>query len=305
MSDILVIGEALIDEIYQADGASLKTLVGGSPANVAKGLARLGTSVELSCWLAKDTYGQKIANTLRTNGVFLSEAIFKAQKTSIAKAIIDANGSANYEFEINWHLPDMPKISDFAWIHTGSIATVLEPGSSQILEYLSQVFLPPLSFDPNIRKQIITNPKIAKEKIHRFISISKVVKMSDEDAHWLYPGENGKQIWEKIRSLGVQIFALTKGKEGAEIWDNNGTHYCQSNYPSKIVDTVGAGDSFMSALIYGIITTLKHKSSTNITDINSVDLAKILDFCLQVAAQTVSRTGANPPGLKEILVTKK
>lgn len=301
MQNILVIGEALVDKIYNPQEDSIKILVGGSPANVAKGLSRLGCSVELVSWLAQDKYGKIIAQELHNDGVYLPKTIFKAEETSTAHVMITEDGSASYKFELDWQLPSMPTDHKPAWIHTGSIASVLEPGASQLLDYLSHSSLPPLSFDPNIRTQIINNTTVAKQSIHQFLAISSLVKMSNEDAQWLYPGYTSYEIWKKLQNLGVKIFALTKGEEGAEIWGPDNIHCSQPNYPGKLVDTVGAGDSFMAALIYAIMVNLINKESVDFGDINREKLAKILDFCLKVAAKTVSRAGANPPSLKEII----
>lgn len=301
MSKILVIGEALIDEIINTSQGTVQTLVGGSPANVAKGLARLGAEVELASWIGTDRYGKLIERELEQDRVILPPTVFQTAATSIARATIGEDGKASYEFQIDWQLPTMPQLQGVDWVHTGSIAAILEPGAEQLLQFLSCPTLPIVSFDPNIRTAVIENPKTTREKISRFIDKSAVVKMSDEDAQWLYPNYSGEQIWEKLQAAGVQIFALTKGEKGAEFWGPDGFHHAQGNYPAKLVDTVGAGDSFMAALICGIRSVLASKNGVELSTITAPEMRKIMDFCLRVAAKTVSRAGANPPSLKEIV----
>ena len=129
MSDTaLVVGEALIDVVQHA-GQPLGEHVGGSPLNVAVGLALLGRRVEFLTWIGDDDRGRRIADYLHDGGVDLAEGSVGASRTATALAELDETGSATYQFDIEWRLPSKPGVSAPLVLHTGSIATALEPGS--------------------------------------------------------------------------------------------------------------------------------------------------------------------------------
>ena len=133
----LVVGEALIDVVRAADGTSDEH-PGGSPANVALGLARLGRQVDLLTWFGQDAHGDLLRGHLGGNGVTISPGSDSADHTSVATATLDADGAASYDFDLSWHVPERwtAPVTPPAVVHTGSIAAVLEPGGRDVAHIL-------------------------------------------------------------------------------------------------------------------------------------------------------------------------
>ena len=186
----LVIGEALID-IVERDGKVTGEHVGGSPLNVAVGLSRLGRSVDFLTHIGNDPRGQRIVDYVKQSGVQLVSGSKSAKRTPTALATLDANGSAQYVFDIDWQLTGTPEVAPPLVAHTGSIATVLEPGCRAIAA-LIDTYHPSatVTFDPNVRAALIEDDDIARGRIDRWIERCDVVKASDEDMRWIDPNRS-------------------------------------------------------------------------------------------------------------------
>ena len=135
----LVVGEALID-IVQHEGQALGEHVGGSPLNVAVGLALLGRRVRFLTWIGNDRRGRRIADYLHDSGVDLDEGSVGATRTATARAELDEKGSATYQFDIEWQLSPNPGLMAPLVLHTGSIATALEPGCDAVAELIDALW---------------------------------------------------------------------------------------------------------------------------------------------------------------------
>ncbi|MDY6999948.1 MAG: PfkB family carbohydrate kinase, partial [Actinomycetota bacterium] len=151
----LVIGEALID-VVERDGRRIGEHVGGSPLNVAVGLARLGRPVDFQTHIGTDDYGHRIEDFVESAGVQLVPGSTNAASTATALATLDEAGAATYSFDIDWQLSGTPQVAPPSVVHSGSIATVLEPGclaTAALVDtyHLSATF----TFDPNIRPALI------------------------------------------------------------------------------------------------------------------------------------------------------
>lgn len=289
--DVLVIGEALIDIVSTTEGSVAHP--GGSPANVAFGLGRLGIDVSLLTALGDDEFGEQIQNHLSTANVKLQPGSVNLQRTASATAVLSADGSARYEFDIHWELArhtleTIPKI-----VHAGSIATFLEPGADAVAELLAQAKGQALvTYDPNIRPALVGEHDQALTTFERTAVLCDVVKLSDEDAAWLYPDVELAQVASRILALGPRIVVLTRGADGATL----STLTDQVQIPavrSEVADTIGAGDSFMSALIYGLL-------GYGSADLSSVQLEQLGRSAVAAGALTVRRPGAMPPTLEEL-----
>src|SRR6478735_8096068 len=147
----LVIGEALID-IVERDGLVTGEHVGGSPLNVAVGLARLGREVDFLTHIGTDSRGQRITDYVESSGVQLVTGSQDAARTPTARATLDSKGSATYTFDIDWQLSGTPEVAPPLVVHTGSIATVLEPGCLATAALVDAYHVSAtLTFDPNVR----------------------------------------------------------------------------------------------------------------------------------------------------------
>ena len=294
---VLVVGESLIDIVT---GQSGKRTIhpGGSPLNVAVGLARLEVPTELATRIGDDPHGELISNHLADAGVTLQAGSRGAVRTSTAHASIEADGSATYDFDIGWDLQELHVEAPLV-VHTGSLATILEPVASRIDDALRRLPAKTLiTFDPNIRPSLAPPRETTQARVENFASLAHIVKMSEEDAAWLYPDTEPRVLAERFASLGVQLFVLTRAERGCMVASPNSLRHLPAE-PVAVVDTIGAGDAFMSGLIYE--ATRSGAASQLTTKAVQEDL---IDACahtaLRSAAITVSRAGANPPNRHEL-----
>jgi fructokinase len=282
---VLSIGEALIDEV-NPKGEPTVARPGGSPMNVAVGLARLGVTTSLFTALGPDAAGDQIREYLSGSGVSLESRSNTSRRTSRAVATIGTDGAATYDFDIEWR-PKKPDVRGFDLVHTGSIAAAREPGASVVERALAQAE-GLVSFDPNVRPALMPPRAEARRRAERFIALSDVVKASDEDVAWLYGKVPLDVILMEWKSAGVRLGCITRGKQGAVALSPAG--FIEVPAPSTVVaDTVGAGDSFMA----GLLAHLLWHGFDNV--------ASSLAFAAGCAAVTVSRVGADPPFNAEVV----
>lgn len=303
-----VIGEALIDAVHDRRG-SVTEHPGGSPANVALTLGRLGQSARLLSWFGQDERGQVISRWLEESKVTVDSASTGSPTTSVATAHIQDDGSALYDFDIEWDLADDASVSpECNVVHTGSISAVLEPGGSKVRTLMAQArSFATITYDPNARPSLMGDPLATRAIVEDYVSIADVVKVSDEDLEWLYPEEDPLAVAQRWQQNTPALVVVTKGGSGATAFADCGRVDVESQ-KVEVADTVGAGDSFMGALIYGLgeepalgnDTLLGKDGRVNLNSISRSTLERVLDQCVRVAAITVSRAGANPPWHHEL-----
>lgn len=299
MSTAAVIGESLVDRIVGADGV-VREVPGGSPMNVAVGLARLGVETTLFTQFGTDRLGGVVARHLAESHVNLARGSVGDVATSTATATIDEAGSAHYSFDIRWS-PQLAIPASVDVLHTGSIGALLEPGSERVLELLEAADPDTLvSFDPNIRSGVIGGHAEVVERVERLAAACDVLKMSDEDAAWLYPARSHAQIADEYLERGVSLFVITRGARACVV--RTPTHSFEMVPPTvDVTDTIGAGDAFMSGLLFGCLAG--HNRKAVLGRSLSLDAGEsIVATALQSAAVTVGREGASPPYSGEIVV---
>lgn len=296
---VLVVGETLIDivETEAADAASAappgeaREFIGGSPANVAMGLARLGHPTRLLTRIGRDARGERIAAHLAAERVGLLEESVTSAPTSTARAIIGADGAADYRFDIDWRVSEMlPAPVDL--VHAGSIALFLEPGGSSVLRLLGGLGGSALvTLDPNIRPSLLPSRRTALLRFEAAARTADLVKLSDEDAAWLYPALSPEAAARRILDLGPRIVAVTLGGRGALAVHRTGV----TRVPARaveVVDTISAGDSFMASLASSLLELGVEEAATALPD--------VLDRAARAAAIAVSVAGANPPRREQL-----
>ena len=289
--DVIVIGEALVDVVASPTGPIEHP--GGSLMNVAYGLGRLGVSTALLTSLGDDARGRAIEAHLGRAGVELLAGSKNAVRTASATATIAADGSAEYDFDISWALPavapaHLPKV-----LHTGSIATFLAPGATAVRALLEQSHRECMvTYDPNIRPALLGSQAEALRIFEDLVPLTDVVKLSDEDAAWLYPGLPLEDAAERILGLGAGLAVVTRGGDGS-LLATPATQLFIPAIRSTVADTIGAGDSYMAALIYGLL-------SRRTEGLGQDTLATIGHLASKAAAITVRRPGANPPTATEL-----
>ena len=301
----LVVGESLIDVVHLPDGSS-REHVGGSPANVAVGLARLGNEVTLATMIGPDERGTRIAALFEQEGVTLTGGSLTPHPTSVATSTLDATGAATYRFEVAWELAVVQPFDGLTHVHTGSIAATLEPGSSAVLTTLQEARpIATISYDPNVRPSLMGEPPDVRAKIEQLIGLSDVVKASDEDIAWLYDGAPISDILRLWGLLGPALLVVTRGDKGALIGlpRNSGALTSMDAPEVEVVDTVGAGDSFMAGLVSGLLDAGLLggiEARERLRTASLADVRAAVERALACAAITVSRAGANPPRLAEL-----
>lgn len=299
--DLLIIGEALIDVVHRLDG-SIEEVPGGSPANVAITLGRLGRPSELLTWIGQDDAGLRVKEWLATSDVSLISGSDGADRTTTATAILSEDGSAQYVFDISWEVEENLKFEDAGHVHLGSIGAVLDSASETVVDLVARLREhATVSYDPNARPQIMGDPAATLTKMEALIALSDVVKVSDEDIEWLVPDTDIEEVARGWAKLGPALVIVTRGGDGAVAF--HGENRIEiSGVSVKVVDTVGAGDTFMGALIDGLLSAgaLGTDRRDGLHTLDQDALIHVLNRCARAAAVTVSRPGADPPTAVEL-----
>jgi fructokinase len=291
---ILVVGEALMD-LIPVSGGEISEMVGGGPCNSAKALARLGFSTTFIGGISSDGYGEAIERELLDSGVSLELVHRSDLPTALAIATINDAGLASYEFKLestvsfNFHSSWLPK-EDSEIIHIGSVATLLEPGASELHKWLSDKSAT-VVFDPNVRPSIQSDKKIYRNSVERWIELAKIVKLSEDDFSWLYESSESDVIANWL-SRGTEIVVVTRAERGLSAFTRDGRIDCPAA-KVKLVDSVGAGDTIGAVIVEGL---LKHGLGGLKADV----LKKVLERAATAAGITCSRAGANPPWKEEL-----
>jgi fructokinase len=304
---LLAIGESLVDVVDAPDDDGSPILVehpGGSPMNIAVGAARLGLPVTLLTEVGPDARGQAIVKHVEASGVTVDPESFRDEPTSSATAHIQTDGSADYSFDLRWSLPAGLPAPTAGIAHTGSLGAFVEPGGSAVVELLRAAGQDVLiTFDPNIRPSLVGEHPDAFARFAEIAALAAVLKLSDEDAAWLYPGLGLDEVIDRILDLGPALVAVTRGGEGALLATRR-DRVAVAGVRVDVIDTIGAGDSFMSALIAQLAGLLEAGASPHevraASVIDAAALERIGTFAVRCAAITVSRAGANPPHLTDL-----
>jgi fructokinase len=296
----LVVGEALVDAVTTPAGETLEH-VGGSPANVAFGLAALDHPVDLATWIATDERGRRIEEVCRQRGVALTPGSQGAAFTSVAHATLDADGAATYAFDLEWQVASVPGLAAYGHVHTGSIGAVLEPGGEQVREILAEARRvgATVSYDPNARPSLMGRPEQARHTVESNVALADVVKLSDEDVAWLCPGESLDEVTRAWGELGPALVVVTRGGEGAVVRvTRTGEQRALPAPVVQVVDTVGAGDSFMAGLVSGLIDAGLlggPEARARLRQATIRDVLPAVERALRTGALTVERAGAHAP----------
>ena len=271
---MLVVGECLVDVVVRPDGTVVER-PGGSPANVAVGLGRQGLPVTLVTSYGEDDRGRLLADHLQASHV---ATLVSPAPTSVARAVLDAHGAATYAFDLRWSLDGLALPED-DWLHVGSLGATLEPGASVVRAWV-EAFPGVVSYDPNCRPQLMGDEAVGQ--VEALVAHADVVKCSDEDAAFLHPGLPLADLAHRWLGLGPSLVVVTRGADGADAWSPDGSWHVDVPDGAPVVDTVGAGDAFMSGLLLALSRDRE-------------DVAAALTTAAAIARRTCERVGADPP----------
>ncbi|WGI22303.1 carbohydrate kinase [Amylibacter sp. IMCC11727] len=307
---ILCCGEALIDMIPTPTDIGTDGFVphaGGAVFNTSIALGRLGVQVGLLTGVSNDMFGQQLTEALKASHVDASHVIRSDRPTTLAFVRLQ-DGHATYSFfDENsagrmLGLDDLPQISeDVSSLYFGGISLACEPGAKTYAALLAREGQSrAVMIDPNIRPQFIEDVDIYRTRLQGMMAQADIVKVSDEDLNWMVEGPQGltaKVQW--LQKLGSSVVILTRGSEGATGFLSDGTEVTVPAQRVKIVDTVGAGDTF-NAGVLAKLSALGVLQKSMLKTLSGDVLAEALEHGARVAAVTVSRAGANPPWADEL-----
>ena len=290
----------LIDLIPGSDGVRVPH-VGGGPANTAKALARLGHDVQFIDGISTDEYGVAARKELLDDEVKLDLALTSDKPTCLAIISLDANGGASYEFKIDgtatfdfdlkW-LPDPSRYKPQV-LHIGTLVTVIQPGADVLYDWAMQVAeFAPIVFDPNIRPSVMGDHDLYEAAVEKWAALSSVIKVSDDDMAWLYPGQKYEEVAQRWLNDGAALVVVTRGSNGIVGFTQEGAVEVDGA-KITVADTVGAGDTVGAIIVEAMV-------EKGILALTGDVLKATLHRAAVAAGITCSRKGAQPPYKHEL-----
>ena len=307
---VAVAGEVITDLVPAGEDGVFRAAPGGSPANVAVGLARLGVPARMLARLSDDVLGRRLRAHLIGNGVDLSYAVAAPEPSSLAIVALQADGSAAYDFRVDgtadWQWTDdelTSALDGAAALHVGSLGLTTPPGGAVLRRLAARATATAtVSFDPNVRQLLMGPPAEVLAVVHELLAVADVVKASDEDVAWLEPDKTPEEVAASWLSHGPGLVVVTRGGDGALASGRGSRAVSRPGVAVDVVDTVGAGDSFMSALLAGLARRelLGADRRDALRSLTAADVGALLDEAVAASAITCSRPGADPPYSNEL-----
>ncbi len=306
MTRFVVCGETLIDLVQAPDqpsdtfSSTWLALSAGGPMNSAVALGRLGADSHFLGRLSRDSFGAQLRGHIEKAGVKLDLATESSQSTSIAVVSLNSAGVASYTFHFaetanfGWQAEDLPVLTGDDWLHIASLACVVRPGCGVLLDWV-QTTRAGISYDINVRPTVITDPDEYWGEVKPWLRIvgqhGGVVKASDEDVEFLAKADGGGDpadvLSRWVDQYGLRLGVLTLGPGGAVAIEQGDRRTAVDGFPTTVVDTVGAGDTFMAGFLEGYVG-------------RGHDLAASLTRGAAAASIVCGRRGAQPPTLEEL-----
>jgi fructokinase len=301
---IAVAGEALIDVI--ADDAGLHPYPGGGPFNTAVSLGRLGVPVGFLGRLSEDPFGRLLDERLAESGVDRRYVLRSAAPTPLAVVHVTGNGDHDFSFYLaetayaDVTFDDLPPLErEVAALYVGTLALATDPPAAAFEQLIARESGRRLVvIDPNVRPAACGDPKAYVRRFESWTERAHVIKLSDDDADWLYPGVAYETVVETILARGPRLVVLTLGPEGV-LARTPGASARAAAPRVNVVDTVGAGDAFGAGLLRRL-WDIGRLDARTVGLMDGEELAGVLTFAATVAALQCLRSGASPPTLEEV-----
>lgn len=299
-----VVGEALLDLVQPTPGGPYVARPGGGPLNIAVGLQRLGHPTELMARLSRGSLGQSIRRHAEQSGLGLTKCVETDEPATLAFANLDERGGASYEFYVQgtadwgWTAAELATLpTGTRAVHCGSLASAIAPGAEVILQAMQRVQAEGgvlVSFDPNVRPDLVGSRALAVARVERFVAAAHVVKASDDDLAWLYPDTAASDALASWSRLGPDLAVMTRGAAGASAITAHGAEVEVPGIEVRVADTIGAGDAFMAGLLSGLADAACLVPGTAAALTMDV-LRRVLQRATVASALTCERVGADPP----------
>ncbi|HSI58001.1 MAG TPA: carbohydrate kinase [Ideonella sp.] len=305
----VICGEALFDVFATGDtptGMTLDARIGGSPYNVALGLARLGQPSAFMGGVSRGFLGERLMRSLRDENVSTACVQLLDAPTTISLVGLNAAGVASYSFYGHGcadrllpraALDTLPETTRA--IHFGSYAMVVDPVAETQRKLVEREYRDRLiSYDPNVRLNVEPDLNRWRITLDWMAARTHLLKVSDEDLGLLYPAEPHAKLAARWRHAGVAAVVVTRGGEGAIAFTERG----EVKVPPvavQVVDTVGAGDTFQAAML----TALAERDLLDpeaLRELSKDGWHEVLSFAARAAAITCSRRGADLPRRAEL-----
>jgi fructokinase len=266
-TSFLVVGEAVVDLIGEAGTWRFEAAPGGSPLNVAVGLAAAGHPVRLAAERGDDLFGRLIQEHLDRYGVDTTDLAVTADPTNLAVARLDPAGVASYDLRLGWRWRGPARLAGVGCLHTGSLAATLAPGADAVAEAVAAARRRgvTVSYDPNVRPSLMGDRTAATARVERLVAAADIVKASRDDLAWLYPGTPDLAAARRWARSGPWLVVVTRGADGAVALHRGRVLACPAP-PVRVVDTVGAGDAFTAGLLSRLAAALPGPSDRDRAD---------------------------------------
>ncbi|MEM7408095.1 MAG: carbohydrate kinase [Pseudomonadota bacterium] len=306
----LICGEALfdcfLDSGADADALRLDLRMGGSPFNVAIGIARLGGQAALLGGISTDMLGERLVRALESERVSTDYLVRTGRRTTLSLVGVDPGGQPSYSFygvgSADRHVtaeavsPPGPEIQG---LHFGSYSMVVTPVADTFVALAASAGGRFVSIDPNVRPTVEPDLDIWRSRLTEFARAASVLKISSEDLETLYPDADPESWAATWIDRGVRLVVVTDGGDAISAWTSDGIHVRREPPATVVVDAVGAGDSFQAALLARLAAN--GDPAVALAAMTQDDLESLLDFSARAAAITCSRRGANLPRSQEMV----
>jgi fructokinase len=310
MSNLITsMGEILIDFLpIEEEGHTVgfRMHPGGSPYNVAMGLARLGQPIAFASKISTDLFGRFLREHVEREGIDTRFLVTSDASTTLAFVSMEG-GEPAYAFynegaagtlltseEIPPALFDETSI-----LHFGSISLLSGTTPDAVLSTVERLKgRALLSFDPNLRPGLVRDESAYRALLDRLFTLADVLKLSASDLRWLSPRSTVEQAAANLLALGPALVVITRGGDGVLAVRGSGTWEVPA-FDVRVVDTVGAGDAFSAGLLAGLAGR-DIATREALIDASSDDIEGALSFAAAISALTVTRAGADPPYLHEV-----
>ncbi|MCA0971145.1 aminoimidazole riboside kinase [Halobacillus litoralis] len=300
---VISLGEALIDFIPLDDeNINFQKSPGGAPANVAVGLARLGANSSFLGKVGDDVLGRFLHDTLTSYGVKTENMLFtKDIRTGVVFVTLDESGERSFDFYIDPSADrflekeevDASLFESHNVFHFGSISMINEPSRSATKEAvkLAKENGVIVSYDPNLRLGLWESEQQAKETIESMLAEADIVKISEEELEFLTGETDIEKGVEKLSHYDIPVLYVTLGAEGSHVFTKEG-HTVVPAMKVQAVDTTGAGDAFVSGLLYQLSERNKPTSELTLTELE--EITKFASVSGALAASTKGAMTALP-----------